>query len=125
MYGAEVSPSLISSVTDAVSDEVKTWQARPLDAIGAVPQTLEQMTFDNYRLIVASGDTWPSFQAAFGGTRAAALTKLNAVGEVRNILFHFKRPLNDMDYEDIKVVRDWLLRRTHRLGRVVEKPSHE
>ncbi len=33
MYGAEVSPSLISSVTDAVSDEVKTWQARPLDAI--------------------------------------------------------------------------------------------
>ena len=33
MYGAEVSPSLISSVTDAVSDEVKAWQARPLDTI--------------------------------------------------------------------------------------------
>jgi putative transposase len=33
MYGTEVSPSLISSVTDAVSDEVKAWQARPLDAI--------------------------------------------------------------------------------------------
>ena len=33
MYGTEVSPSLISSVTDAVTDEVKAWQARPLDAI--------------------------------------------------------------------------------------------
>lgn len=33
MYGAEVSPSLISTVTDAVVDEVKSWQARPLDAI--------------------------------------------------------------------------------------------
>ena len=33
MYGAEVFPSLISSVTDAVSEEVKVWQARPLDAI--------------------------------------------------------------------------------------------
>jgi len=33
MYGAEVSPSLISSVTDAVADEVKAWQARPLDPI--------------------------------------------------------------------------------------------
>lgn len=33
MYGAEVSPSLISSVTDAVSDEVKVWQARPLEPI--------------------------------------------------------------------------------------------
>ena len=33
MYGTEVSPSLISLVTDAVSEEVKAWQARPLDAI--------------------------------------------------------------------------------------------
>lgn len=31
MYGTEVSPSLISAVTDAVSEEVKAWQARPLD----------------------------------------------------------------------------------------------
>lgn len=33
MYGTEVSPSLISSVTDAVIDEVKAWQVRPLDAL--------------------------------------------------------------------------------------------
>ena len=33
MYGTEVSPSLISSITDAVSEEVKVWQSRPLDPI--------------------------------------------------------------------------------------------
>jgi len=33
MYGIEVSPGLISEVTDAVWDEVKTWQSRPLDPI--------------------------------------------------------------------------------------------
>lgn len=33
MYGTEVSPSLISSVTDAVVDEVKAWQGRPLNPI--------------------------------------------------------------------------------------------
>lgn len=33
MYGAEVSPTLISNVTDAVSEDVKAWQARPLDAL--------------------------------------------------------------------------------------------
>ena len=33
MYGAEVSPTLISSVTDAVVEEVKVWQSRPLDAL--------------------------------------------------------------------------------------------
>ena len=33
MYGTEVSPTLISSVTDAVMDEVKAWQTRPLDLL--------------------------------------------------------------------------------------------
>lgn len=33
IYGVEVSPSLISTVTDAVIDEVKEWQTRPLDAV--------------------------------------------------------------------------------------------
>ena len=33
MYGADISPSLISSVTDAVGDEIKVWQARPLDPV--------------------------------------------------------------------------------------------
>ncbi len=33
MYGTEVSPSLISSVTDAVIEDVKAWQSRPLDAL--------------------------------------------------------------------------------------------
>src|ERR1043166_5392317 len=33
MYHVEVSPALISSVTDEVLDEVKTWQNRQLDAV--------------------------------------------------------------------------------------------
>lgn len=33
LYGAEVSPDLISRVTDAVLDEVREWQSRPLDAV--------------------------------------------------------------------------------------------
>jgi putative transposase len=33
IYGVEVSPTLISIVTEAVAEEVKTWQNRPLDAL--------------------------------------------------------------------------------------------
>jgi putative transposase len=36
LYGTEVSPSLISAVTDAVVDEVTKWQARALDPIWPV-----------------------------------------------------------------------------------------
>jgi putative transposase len=33
IYGVEVSPDLISTVTDGVIDEVRTWQSRPLDPL--------------------------------------------------------------------------------------------
>ena len=33
VYGTEVSPDLISKVTDAVADEITDWQNRPLDAV--------------------------------------------------------------------------------------------
>jgi putative transposase len=33
MYGTEVSPDLISRVTDAVLEEVREWQSRPLDSV--------------------------------------------------------------------------------------------
>jgi putative transposase len=36
IYGVEISPSLISTVTDEVLDEVRQWQARPLDAVYAI-----------------------------------------------------------------------------------------
>ncbi len=33
LYGVEVSPALISSVTDSVLEDVQAWQSRPLDAL--------------------------------------------------------------------------------------------
>jgi len=33
LYGTEVSPDLISKVTDAILDEVREWQSRPLESI--------------------------------------------------------------------------------------------
>jgi len=33
LYGVEVSPTLISAVTDSVLDDVKAWQSRPLDPL--------------------------------------------------------------------------------------------
>jgi putative transposase len=36
IYGAEVSPALVSAVTDVVADEITGWQNRPLDAFYAI-----------------------------------------------------------------------------------------
>ena len=36
LYGIEISPELVSAVTDAVLDEVSAWQARPLEPVYAL-----------------------------------------------------------------------------------------
>ena len=36
LYGLEISPDLVSAVTDAVHDEVSAWQARPLEPVYAI-----------------------------------------------------------------------------------------
>ena len=36
VYGASVSPALVSNVTDVVADEIITWQTRPLDSFYAI-----------------------------------------------------------------------------------------
>jgi putative transposase len=33
LYGVEVSPTLISNVTEGVMDEVRQWQTRPLEPV--------------------------------------------------------------------------------------------
>lgn len=53
LYGTEISPTLISNVTDAVHDEVKTWQNRTLDQVYPVVwfDALVVKVRDNQRVI--------------------------------------------------------------------------
>jgi putative transposase len=44
LYHTEVSPALISAVTDEVADEVRQWQGRPLDAVYTPSCTLTAST---------------------------------------------------------------------------------
>jgi len=36
IHGTQVSPDLISRIADAVLDDVKAWQTRPLDGVYAI-----------------------------------------------------------------------------------------
>lgn len=53
MYGTDVSPTLISNITDSVADEVKAWQTRPLDSVYPVVffDALVVKVRDNNRVI--------------------------------------------------------------------------
>jgi len=62
IYGTEISPTLISTVTDAVVDEVAKWQARPLEAVwpivyldAIVMKVRDQGVVQNKHLYLALG----------------------------------------------------------------------
>ncbi len=64
LYGLEVSPQLISTVTDAVLEEVGRWQTRPLDALYALVffdairvKTRDEGTVRNKAVYLAIGVT--------------------------------------------------------------------
>ena len=65
IYGIEVSPDLISAVTDAVLDEVAEWQNRPLDAVFPI------IFFDAIRVKIAEikCTTEPAFWVRPGGAK--------------------------------------------------------
>jgi predicted transcriptional regulator len=127
---SEIELALRTLIRSAATDEkIKELTAavlkRQLPADARVPETLEEMTFDNYRLLVASSDTWPIFQGAFGGSRERVSAKLKDVGELRNILFHFKRSIADAEIQVIVLVRDWLLTRVEQLDLNAVGKAHE
>ena len=73
IYGVEVSPALISNVTDAVLEEVRTWQNRPLDAVypivyldALVVKMREEGTVQNRAVYVAIGITMEGQKEVLG-----------------------------------------------------------
>jgi transposase-like protein len=72
IYGVEVSPDLISRVTDAVIDELQEWQARPLDPVYPVVVIDALMVKIRDGWSPAGRCTWPSASTARAPSRCWA-----------------------------------------------------
>jgi len=73
IYGVEVSPTLISNVTDAVLEEVRTWQGRPLETVypivfldALVVKMREEGTVQNRAVYVAIAITMEGHKEVLG-----------------------------------------------------------
>jgi len=75
-----------------------------------LPRILEEMTFHDYVQIIRDGRNWPFFEPVFKGSRERTRAKLEAMGDLRNRVFHFHE-INVEDYERLVALRDWMLTR--------------
>jgi len=76
---------------------------------GRMPETLEQMTFNDYIQIVGHGRNWPHFEPVLGGARETTRGKLEQIRDLRNDVFHFRRELSKEDHQDLTQHREWVL----------------
>lgn len=94
IYGAEVSPALISRVTDAVVVDMEAWRARPLDAIypivyldGLVVKVRDEGTVQNRTVYVALGVDMGGKKNVLGlwmSSKEGAKFWLHVLTELRN-----------------------------------------
>lgn len=85
-----------------------------------VAADLAAMMFNDYILIVADGENWPIFRAAFGGQQEYTRDRLHELRRLRNDIFHFRRPLSDADYQRLRTEREWLRSRADLLDVTAE-----
>lgn len=98
----------------AEGDTPPTWMTTCLSTAqpGSVaPESFEDMSFGHYLEILQPQRNWERFEQTFGRARRQALSRLRQVNEIRNIAFHFRRPVAAEDYETLADTRDWLFRR--------------
>ena len=76
-----------------------------------VPSRLEELSLSDYVSILCRGDTWEKFQRTFGSDRRVVNAKLQPIPDLRNDIFHFKRKITVEEFEKLRQVRDWLIRK--------------
>ena len=102
----------------ATPDELKVMATRALNQIYSnpdkIPSDPDRMTFSEYVNIIGNRNNWPQFAplfGSFGQHRYQTDEKLGEVDKLRNIVFHFRRPLEEEDIQTLQRHRNWLRRR--------------
>ena len=87
------------------------------------PTSLEEMSLSDYVSIISFKGYWDKFKDSFGGVYSIVQTKFEPLPRLRNEVFHFRRDLTVEDYDVLRDVRDWLLKRIKKLeaGRKIDK----
>jgi predicted transcriptional regulator len=112
---SEIELSLRTLIRHALKDESMLEAAAKRSLLSIykteerIPKSLEEMTFDNYQVMVSHGENWELFEVVLGNSRNRVCAKLTEIRNLRNDIFHFKREITMADHQTLAAHRDWLL----------------
>ncbi|XAM01594.1 CBS domain-containing protein [Phycisphaeraceae bacterium D3-23] len=107
----EVEHLLRDMLTDAVGDEVLVDMISKMTVppgMKTQPTALTDLTFSMYGSLACSKKRWPNFESMFLGDRNAMIDTIDRVATIRNVVFHFKRPVMASDVDELRRFRDKL-----------------
>jgi CBS domain-containing protein len=82
----------------------------------SLPTQLEDLSFDDYSILIKHRDNWPLFEGKIGRKPDLVSTRLIAIRDVRNKIFHFRGDVTIGEYDSLAATRDWLLEKLGYLG---------
>lgn len=91
------------------------------DTKRSMPSCLEEMTFHDYVMLLRYQDTWDKFKSVFGGSSNTTYARLSRLPDLRNDIFHFRREITIEEYDLLRGVRDWLLKRVRNLEATIKR----
>lgn len=106
LLSATVSPeNLAQYIRKAVASNYR-------DREDDIPTNLDDLTCTELvQTIVNSANYREAFHRILGNSRESAWGYLGRIGDIRNDVFHFRRPITDDDVQVLTDARTWLLRK--------------
>jgi CBS domain-containing protein len=107
----EIELALRGIISRCASDNISEAGTRALEhkyTPRPVPR-LQEMSFDDYRAIVATKENWTLFEAVLGKNRNLVLSKLENIRKIRNEAFHFRAGPSVAQYDALRTHRDRML----------------
>lgn len=102
---ADVPPAAAKTISYAIGQMTK---AARLKARSRTVKKLEDFSFAQYGHVIFDADHWPRFAPVFNQPREILQLDFNAINELRNAVFHFRRGIGPRDTDRLRRFRDRL-----------------
>lgn len=102
---ADVPPAAAKTISYAIGQMTK---AARLKARSRTVKELEDFSFAQYGHVIFDADHWPRFDPVFNQPREILQLDFNAINELRNAVFHFRRGIGPRDTDRLRRFRDRL-----------------
>lgn len=102
---ADLPPAAAKTISYAIGQMTK---AARLKARSRTVKELEDFSFAQYGHVIFDADHWPRFDPVFNQPREILQLDFNAINELRNAVFHFRRGIGPRDTDRLRRFRDRL-----------------